>query len=176
MATRDERKRSAARHRMSVFRGREAGTNWAAGGVTWTNRGRTHTVKMDLKWNLEALKILQALPLEIAEEVGRQIAAEAQARAAVRTGMLKSGIRMTSTKRGVFVRVRPKGKPIRGTKSKDYKARGVAMARKWRRQVYPVFVEFGTQYMGAQPFLRPAKALVERHLPEIARGKFRAVL
>jgi HK97 gp10 family phage protein len=155
---------------MSVFRGRETGTNWAAGGVTWKKGG----VKMDLKWNQEALKILQALPLEIAEEVGRQIAAEAQARAPYRTGMLRAGIKMVSQKRGVYVRVRPRGGRIKPGKraGKSWSA----AAQKWRREVYPVFEEFGTQYMGARPFLRPAKALVERRIPQIARGKFRQVL
>jgi len=144
--------------------------DWAAQGVTWKKGG----VRMDLKWNQEALKILQTLPQEICEEVGRQIAAEAQARAPMRTGMLRAGIKMVSQKRGVYVRVRPRGGRIKaGKRASKYWS---SAAQKWRRAVYPVWVEFGTQYMGARPFLRPAKALVERRLPDIARGKFRQVL
>jgi len=156
------------RQRRQTYKGRRE--FWKAEGVTWKKGG----VKMDLKWNLETLKILQELPQEIAEEIGKQIAVEAQSRAAVRTGMMKSGIKMTAEKRGIFVRVRPRGGRIKAGKraSKFWSA----AAQKWRRAVYPVFVEFGTQYMGARPFLRPAKATVERRIPAIARGRFRQVL
>lgn len=148
--------------------------DWAAHGVTWKKGG----VRMDLKWNAEALKILQTLPQEIAEEVGRQIAAEAQARAPIKTGALKTGIKMHIYKRGVFVRVRPAPKlhAVSAFKGRIKFKNLETLAGKWRRTVYPVWVEFGTQYMGARPFLRPAKALVERRLPQIARGKFRQVL
>jgi HK97 gp10 family phage protein len=103
---------------------------------------------------------------EILNEVRRYATntkVDAQLRARVKTGKMRDGIRDTYSEQGRVARV--------GWEAGEFTTAGQAF--------YPVFHEFGTSRMSAEPMIRPAHArhapVLERNIGEIMRRSFQGL-
>lgn len=138
---------------------------WKAHGVTWRNGRGDHGVSIQMTWNQQVLDALRSLPVEVSQDLAREAMEKARTLAPEDTGRMRGSLSFRKSRYGGLVRTNV-GRIPRGAKGR---------AVKWRRKVYPVFVEFGTVKTAAKPFMRPAKEWAESQFLNRARRRFAGI-